>query len=88
MDDEPRTKHAPPPFNWGVATVVSLMVGYVLWHTGIQWVREAVVFVLFVCWIAGLCYARLLGIGYAIRFINRIAEKFVNPPGPNPDDKS
>ncbi|MBI3863367.1 MAG: hypothetical protein HY290_15865 [Planctomycetia bacterium] len=97
MDDEPlllskgRKTIGPklnaPKNDWEFVIAISLLTFFLLWKSGVPWFRGAVGYVLIACWIATVCYTRFLGIGYAFRFINRIAERIVNPPGPNPDDK-
>jgi hypothetical protein len=67
---------------------MSLFAFFGLWKSGIPWFREAAGYIAMACWIAGICYVRILGLGYAVRFISRIAERFVNPPRPDPDDNS
>jgi len=75
----------PPPEV--ILTGMACLIWYVLWKH-FQDIREVLGVILFVIWLGGMCFVRFLGIRALIRFINRIAERFVNPPGSDPDDKS
>ncbi len=67
--------------------VVPLAIYCVLYKT-LPAIREVLDIALIASWIAGICFVRFLGVKAIIRAINRMAERFVNPPAPNPDDTS
>ncbi len=50
--------------------------------------RELLEIVLMVCWVAGMCFVRFLGAKSLIQVVSRFAERFIEPPGTDPDDKS
>jgi hypothetical protein len=71
------------------APVVLLMlpvgIFYILWQT-VPAIRGVLDAAFIVCWLAGLFFVRVVSVKAAIRWINQIAEKFVNPADPNSDD--
>lgn len=74
-----------PLFGPVVLLIVPLGIFYILWQN-VPVIRGVLDTGFIVCWLAGLFFVRVVSVKTVFRWINQIAEKFVNPADPNSDD--